>query len=152
MLDLVRLLFRGSSVRLFTCNWLYLFFLSLFLFPPPSTHILYRHVDYSLTVNSFGHWCRDSTTWDNGSCVLFVKQKKKSIWRVEGFTGEVMFSSFIHATFSHLRRLPLSLSDASSDVSLEVEATGDQMKRTITLKKKYEFLCVWTFVETFGRL
>lgn len=47
-----------------------------------------------------------------------------------------LLTSCRSVTFSHVRKLPALLSQVSSDVLPEVKASGDQRKRTVSLKSK----------------
>ena len=59
--------------------------------------------------------------------------------QAEMFMDEVMYQIYIHVASNRVRQLPSSLSDRSPDHSfLEVIATDDQIKRTITLSKLIE--------------
>lgn len=51
----------------------------------------------------------------------FIADKNLSdVTQGEMFTDQVMYKGFIHSAFSHIRQRPSSLSDASSEIFLEV--------------------------------
>lgn len=144
MLDLVRLLLRSSSVRLFTCNWRYLFFLSLSLSPPPSTHILNRKSNNSLVVTAV----RGIT-----GVVSPLLSKKKSL--SDGLKGsqarwcfQVLFTLRLVTFADFLSQSPMH--HLMCPWKLKRQAT--KWSAPSPRKKKNEFLCIWTFVEMFGRL
>lgn len=66
------------------------------------------------------------------------------------FTNKVLLWHFIDIRFSHIRQLPSSLPDISSDVSLDGRATGEQMKRALVFNKIQDF-SGFEDLETFGK-
>lgn len=73
--------------------------------------------------------------WDHVSYSLEqpVKEKLSGMTQAEMCSDEVMYESFVHVMFSHVPLLPSSLPDTSSELSTEVIATGDQIKKTVTV-------------------